>query len=343
MKPTFAFLLAAALAAGAFTLPPSGANAAVPASVAGAAKKEATIVWYATMNTKDMQVTADKFMATHPGIKVETLRATSAELPARVMTEQRGGKYNADAISGDEFQIAQLISAGAVQRYRASEANKFAKGTYEPNGLWTNLYLNTTVIAWNPQRLSVDHLKAPSSFADFAKPEWKGKFGLDAGAFNWYLGLLQSDKNGNDLVKRIAANNPIKTTGHTATVTQLEAGEFDGTPTAYGYLSDQEKHAGKPVDFVNPKPLFATLNPIVMAKNAPHANAAKVFIEWMLSHDGQQFIAQQGGGEVSSRLDVKSNPAVWDPKHPYVIVHPPDALRYNELVKTFRGMLGVPG
>ncbi|MFN2460656.1 MAG: ABC transporter substrate-binding protein [Candidatus Velthaea sp.] len=337
------FGIAAFAAAGALGMVQRTAGAAPPAAVSAAAAKEGTVVWYATMNTKDMNITAARFMSTHAGIKVETLRTGSSQLPARVITEQRGGKFNADVISGDEFQLSQLVAAGALDKYKSSESDNFIKGTVDPNGYWTNLYQNTTVIAWNRDRVKADHLSAPTSMADFAKPEWKGKFGVDAGAFNWYLGMTQATKGGDDVVKRIAANAPIKTSGHTATVTQLEAGEFDGTPTAYGYLADQEHNEGKPIDYVNPTPLLVTLNPVGLAKNAPHANAARVFIEWLLSKDGQQFIAQGGGGEISSRSDVRNNPRIWNPKNAYVIVHAPDSATYNAAVEQFRALFGLPG
>lgn len=309
-----------------------------------AAKKEGVVVWYATMNTQDLDQTANEFMRTHPGIKVESLRLGSSQLPARIVTEQRGGKYNADVVSGDLFQVAQLVSAGAFDKYTVPEAGKFLKGTVDPNGYWTNLYENTTVIAWNPQRLAADHLKPPASFADFARPEWKGKFGLDTGALNWYMGMLQAGgPAAADIVKNITANAPVKTSGHTQTVTSLETGEFDATPTAYGYLVDQEKRAGKPIDFINPSPLFVTLTPVAIAKNAPHPNAAHVFVDWLTSKDGQFYLSNRGGGEVSSRSDVTSNPRVFDRKHPYIVIDAPDSARYNELEQQFRALLQLPG
>ncbi len=312
------------------------------AATSSAAQKEGVVVWYGTMNTKDMNLTANQFMKTHPGIKVQMLRLGSSQLPARVATEQRAGKYNADVISGDEFQVLQLVDVGAFQKYNFADLNKFLKGTVDPNGYWVNLYQNTTVLAWNPNSLKSDHLKPPSSVADFAKPEWRGKFGLDTGALNWYMGVLQSEKNGPALVKAIAENSPQKTDGHTQTVTQLAAGEFDATPTAYGYMANQQHRKGRSVDFVNPTPLLVSLNPIGMAKNAPHPAAAKVFIDWLLSKDGQQFIAQRGGGEISSRMDVKNNPAIWDAKHSFVIVHAPSPAQYNNLERQFRALFGLP-
>jgi iron(III) transport system substrate-binding protein len=309
-----------------------------------AAKKEGVVVWYATMNTKDLDATVAEFMRLHPGIKVEALRLGSSQLPARVVTEQRGGKYNADVISGDDFQFSQLLGIGALDKYPQAEASAFLKGTVDPNGYWTNLYQNTTVIAWNPQRLAADHLKPPASNADFAKPEWKGKFGFDTGALNWYMGLLQHDKTGGaDLAGKIANNSPVKTTGHTQTVESLETGEFDATPTVYGYMANAEKTGGKAIDYINPTPTLVTLTPVGLAKNAPHPNAAKVLIDWLTSREGQTYLVNRGGGEVSSRTDVKNNPAIFDASKPYFFLDQPSAAQYNDLEHQFRSLFGLPG
>jgi len=319
-----------------------------PRAVAGpyddAAKKEGVVVWYATMNTKDLDATAAEFMRTHPGITVQALRLGSSQLPARVVTEQRGGKFNADVISGDDFQVSQLVDVGAFDKFPQPDAAQFIKGTVDPNGYWTNLYQNTTVIAWNPSRLAADHLKAPASFADFAKPEWKGKFGFDTGALNWYMGVLQHDKSGGpDLAKHVADNAPVKTVGHTQTMEQLETGEFDATPTVYGYYVQAEKKAGKAIEFANPDPLFLTLTPVGLAKNAPHPNAAKVLISWLTSKEGQTYIVTRGGGEISSRTDVKNDPAIWDGKRPYIVIDTPSSAQYNDLEHQFRALFGLPG
>ena len=302
---------------------------------------EGVVVWYATMNSNDVVKTANQFMKTHPGIKVQVLRLGSSQLPARVSTEQRAGTYNADVISGDEFQVAQLINVGAFDKYQPLDSSAYLKGTIDPQGYWTNLYLATTVLAWNPQRLKADHLAPPKSLEDFTKPEWKGKFGLDTGALNWYMGTLQAQKNGQDLMKAIAANDPRKTDGHTQTVTELASGEFDATPTAYSYMAFEQQHKGQPVAFADPNPLLVTLNPIGLAKNAPHPAAAKVFIDWLLSKDGQQFIALRCG-KISSRSDVKNNPAIWNPSGHFVIVQAPDPSKYNDIEQSFRSLLGLP-
>jgi iron(III) transport system substrate-binding protein len=204
--------------------------------------------------------------------------------------------------------------------------------------------MNTTVIAWNPERLKADHLAPPRSLADLADPRWKGKFAIDAGALNWYLGTLQADpKDGLELMRRLAANDPIRVAGHTQAVTQLEAGEYDATPTVYGYMAETDKRAGRPIDYVVPTPVLVSLNPSGMAKNAPHPNAARLFLQWQLSREGQQWMVDYAGEhEASSRRDVRMERAYWDPQHPYVVVKSPSIDAYNTSEKAFAALFGIP-
>lgn len=318
------------------------AAAAVSPAVEAAAKKEGAVVWYTTMDDRTLAAVAKRFEQGHPGISVQALRMGSSQLPARVVTEQRGGKYNADVISGDGFQLQQLVDAGALAPNPNPDAKAFINGAVDPGGLWTSLYIDTTVIAWNPQRVSADHLKVPGSLDDLARPEWKGKVGVDSGAFNWYVGELQALPGNAAVVKGIAQNGPVMTSGHSQTATQLEAGEFDATPTTYGYIAARDRRQGKAIAYMNPRPLLVTLNPIGLAKNAPHPNAAKVLIDWLLSRDGQTFISRTAGGEQSARLDVPPDPKIFSPKLPYVVVKPPDQAHYTELVGRFRALFGIP-
>ena len=98
--------------------------------------------------------------------------------------------------------------------------------------------------------------------------------------------------------------------------------------------------AGRPVDFINTKPLIVTLHPVGIVKNAPHPNAARLFEGWLLSKDGQQALLEIGDRS-SSRLDVAGNPRVFTPKDPSYIVPAPDQTHYTSLVAQYRSLLGI--
>jgi len=331
VRPRSLALLAALLAA----------LAAMRPLAAGAAP-EGSVVWYTTTEAPTVAALETRFAQLHPEVAVQTLRLSTAEITPRLITEQHGGLYNADIVSGDEVQLSLLRTAGALQPYHPSDADRFIAGSVEPNGYWTSLYQDSTVIAWNVARLHDDGLRAPATTADLARPEYRGHIGLNANALSWYLGLLQADPKNRDVVRAIGANGPFLTTSHTGTMTQLVAGEFDVTPTVYGYLALHEKLTGQPVDFVNPAPALLTLVPVALVKNAPHPIAARLFLAFLLSREGQRIIVD-ASGRSSSRTDVPVDARVFDPKRPYVVVHAPaDPAAFAAANRDLRTLLGMP-
>ncbi|MGH3495424.1 MAG: hypothetical protein ACRDQ1_19650, partial [Sciscionella sp.] len=87
------------------------------AQLADAAAKEGSLTWYTTFSDKDVPSTIKAFNKQYPKVKVNALRLSADKIPPRIITEQRGGKFSADVVTGDSPQVAQLIAAGALQAY----------------------------------------------------------------------------------------------------------------------------------------------------------------------------------------------------------------------------------
>jgi iron(III) transport system substrate-binding protein len=318
-------------------------SAAVPPNVLDAAKREGAVVFYTSLTAGPLNGVVRLFEQSHPGIKVQTLRLTSNVMLPRIVTEQRGGTYNVDVVNTGALSLVQLALAGALQPYRPADPGKFSAGAIDPRGEWVTFYSNGTVIAWNPQKLAADGLKPPKSIEDLTKTQWRGKIGLDSLAVEFYQGLVetQSAAVARRLIMGIMANRPLLTQGHSNTLSRLEAGEFDVTPTVYDSTADHDRRAGLPVDFVNPKPLFLDRSPIALAKNAPHPNAARVLMDWLLSKDGQSAMVELGGN-ISARTDVDNIPTILAPKTPFHVLRALNPTEYNALVKQYNELLGLP-
>lgn len=304
------------------------------------ARREGTVVWYSSVDTRALASIVDRFQKVHPEIKLQALQIGSSLIPARVMTEHESGKILADVVSGDDFSVSQLARSGVLQPYRVRDPDRFAKGTLDPAGLWATIYDDTTVIAYNPKKLKEHGLKPPTTLADLGRPEWNGRLGIDSSAYNWYSGTLKTQPNAEETLKKIAANHPFITSGHTVTVTQLAAGEFDATPTAYDYMVESVRRHGGPVDFVKPKPVVVGLVTIGMVQGAPHPNAARVLLDWLLSRDGQQSFVDVSG-RTSARTDVRNDPRVFDPHQPYYVLPAPNSTEYKTLTTQFKALLGM--
>jgi iron(III) transport system substrate-binding protein len=317
-----------------------------PDQLAAAAAKEGTVVWYTTFADTDVQPIIASFNKVYPTVKVNALRPSASELPQRIITEQRGGKYNADVVSGEGPQIAQLVQAGALQPYQPKDAAPLPGGLSLPAGYQGVVYTLTTVLSWNPTVLKQKGLTAPTSWADLTQPRWKGQFSIDPYAVNWYDSLIVS--MGHDkalaLLKGLGGNSPRFVESHTQSLTNVQAGEPLAAATAYGYKASalkQKTPAG--LDFANASPLPASLSLIDVVKNSPHPGAARLFDDWMVSKDGQQKIVDITN-HTSVRPDVTNDPQVWNPAkwapawaHP--VLSPAD---YNSYLAEMKSALKAP-
>jgi iron(III) transport system substrate-binding protein len=305
-----------------------------------------SLTWYTTLTSTDIQPIVQAFNKAHPGIKVSALRLSAEQIPARVFTEQRAGKYNADVVSGDSPEIAQLIHAGALQPYSPPGETPLPAGLSLPAGYTGVIYVVTTVPAWNPTAVKKAHLTPPTTWQILTKPEWKGKFSMDPGAVNWYESVIASMGHAKALalLTALARNKPVLVTSHTQAIVQVEAGQPMATATAYGYKAakEEKKNPGL-IAFANQVPLPSSLNLIDIAKNAPHLAAAKIFVNWIVSKAGQLAIVSITD-HTSVRSDVGNNPAVWDPaKWPPVWGDPVvSASQFNRDTQEMNKALGVP-
>jgi iron(III) transport system substrate-binding protein len=284
------------------------------ADLAAAAAKEGSLTWYTTFADTDVQPIVAAFNKQYPNVKVNALRLSADKIPPRVITEQRGQKYNADVVSGDSPQLAQLLQAGALQPYTPKDISPLPAGLKLPKGYEGIVYVVTTSIAYNPTVVAQKGLPIPKSWQDLTNPAWKGQFSIDPGAVNWYDSLVKD--MGHDkalaLLKALGNNKPVFVESHTQALTNVQAGEPAGAATAYGYkASSLKKKTPAQVEFVNTNPMPASLNLIDVVKKAPHAAAARLFVDWMVSKTGQDAVVSTTN-HTSIRPDVKNDSTVWD-------------------------------
>jgi iron(III) transport system substrate-binding protein len=296
------------------------------AEIEKAALKEGTLVWYGAMRSEHITELANLFMKTYPGMKVETVHLVSGDMAARVMMEQRGRRFNADFLSAAAFATSQLKAEGMLVPFvlPSSVTKDLAKGSYDPEGYWLSQYALTFPVTYNKTRLAAGGLAPPTSYEDFTKPEWRGKFAISSDYYDWYQGLTEfmGPEKAKDLTTRIAANQPLVRGASGSILQLLVAGEFAATFHIYGYNSYEEKKAGGPIEIVNVSPVVAGLQTGGIAKNAPHPNAAKLFQIFMTRADTQQFISSKLG-RTSTHTKVDNIPEVWDPsKVTYQILDP---------------------
>jgi len=266
------------------------------------AKAEGQVAFYSGGPVAPYEGFAKDFEQRFPGLKVSITGGFSNVLNERIDTQLRGNKLEVDMAF---FQTAQDFVAwkkqGVLLNFKPEGYDQIAPDFRDPDGAFTVTKVNAITYAYNTKAVAANDV--PKSALDFLKPQFAGKlitcYPADDDA-TLYLFYIIVQKYGWSYVDRYMASKPNFVQGHLSVARSVGAGDniatFDGTSSV-----DAVAKEGAPVTSVfsaeDPTPLFTLTAGIF--KDAPHPNAAKLFLTWYMAKEQQSRI-----GVFSARTDV---------------------------------------
>ncbi len=268
-----------------------------------AARKEGRMVFYTSVETEFARALTSGFEAKYPFIKTDVFRSTHEKIASRLGVERKTGTFTADTISVGEFETYHMQKAGLTVPYKSPQAAAYPEGFKDPNGYWTDLYDNLIVTAYNTTRVKRDEL--PKRYEDLLQPRFRGRMVLDQNEDRWFANMLylMGEKRGMEFMQALAKQNVAIRGGRSMVTQLLGAGEYDLQIVAYWYKPHLMKKQGAPVDWIALEPAVVATHPISILDRAPHPNAAKLFIDFALSEEGQKIFIQRG--RESARVGLK--------------------------------------
>jgi len=264
------------------------------AALEESAKAEGELVLYSSLNNEQIVTLVDAFKKKYPFITTSFYRGTSERVLQRVTTEARAGRFAVDALTSAGFQVQLMKEMGLTQRYVPAEASAYGDGFKDPDGHWINLHSLLNTMAYNTQLVRPN--EAPKNYDDLLAPRWKGRLGVNLQDPEWYVNLQRrmGKEKARNYLKALAAQQPGLRDGHNITAQLLAAGEFHAVTNTYAHIVARIKGQGGPVQYVFDEPVITYIHPAALAKSAPHPNAGKLFISFILSADGQKMLRDQG-------------------------------------------------
>ncbi|MCS3742518.1 MULTISPECIES: ABC transporter substrate-binding protein [unclassified Rhizobium] len=261
---------------------------AIPASAAN-------LVLYTSQPNEDAQATVDGFMAANPDVKVDWVRDGTPKIMAKLQAEIEAGNPVADVLLiADTVTLERLKEAGKLLAYKSPEAASYDAALYDADGYYYSTKLITTGIVYNTSAAF-----KPTSWKDLTKAEAKGLVTmpspLTSGAALIHAQTLAGvDGLGWDFYKDLAANGATAAGGNGAVLKSVAAGE-----KAFGMIVDympiREKAKGAPVEFVFPtEGVSAVTEPVGILASSKNADAAKKFVDYVLSEKGQEGFLKLG-------------------------------------------------
>ena len=110
---------------------------------------------------------------------------------------------------------------------------------------------------------------------------------------------------GQAFMEKLAAQQPTVRSGNTLVLQLLAAGEFPISAGVYEYSVEDLKTRGAPVDWIGLEPVITYTVAVSLPSQPPHPYSAKLFIEWLLSREGQEVVNQYGRVPIRDDVDSK--------------------------------------
>ncbi len=275
------------------------------------AKAEGRIFFYSVNFSETEQAWIAAFNKRFPFVKVELTRAPGGQLITRIRSEYATGKLTADVIDySDRGHLRTMLDM--YQDYRPPNAAAYQPASItDPDKLWPR---TTTgwCIAYNTELVQ----DPPKSFMDLTDPKWKGnkiaQVIAGGGGPTWNRALFERQVLGPDYWARIAANQTqLYPSGAPATDAIIRGELLVGAQQTNIVIPRMKE--GAPVKCIMPPegtPL--TSYGAGIPKSAKNVNAARLFLNWSLSREGQEAFARDAGG-FSALIDGPAPDGI-DPK-----------------------------
>ncbi len=256
------------------------------------ARREGALTLYTSMNEKDVRALAAAFQSKY-GIKVAVWRSGKNKVLQRALSEAQAGRHEVDVVHNPSPEMEALHQEHVLRPVRSPFTKELIDGVLPAHGEWAPLRVYVFVQAYHTQSVRRDEL--PKRWEDLLEPRWKGRLGIEAKEQEWFATFVQQVgvDRGTALLRDIARANGVSVrSGNSLLLNMVISGEVPFALTMYSYLVDQAKQKNAPVDYIALKPTIAYTDGVGIMKQAPHAAAAMLFYDFLLS-DGEVMMKEQ--------------------------------------------------
>jgi iron(III) transport system substrate-binding protein len=266
-----------------------------------AARREGSVVWYTSVDLSVAQSLAKAFTEKY-GVQVEVNRNGSERICAQFMKEADTGVHAADVVhTSDASNFIEMKEKGYLTPYRPAAADRFIAAYHDrmidPDNQWFGMRITLYNISYNPNLVRPE--EAPTSWKELGDPRYRGKLVV---AHPSYSGIALTyihtllNLYGWDYFRAIAATDPLIVQSAIDVTNKVVGGERAIGAGSNDYSNYAQIKKGQPIKQLQPSEgVPFILSPQAIAKSAPHPNAAKLFVEYALSREGQGFLVNEGG------------------------------------------------
>lgn len=266
-------------------------------------KKSANkLVIYTSMKESLIGGIVEGFKAKNPGIEVDWQSAGAGKIMAKLEAERQSGHLMADIIWTSEVpDFYQMKNEGLLEQYQPAGFNELLNPFDDYDGSFTAARLGTLGIVININKVATD----PTSWETITtEPIYKNSFGIADPALSGtaFMSIALLEKQfGWDYIIRLHDNGASKSKGSGRVVDDTADGVLNAC-LGVDYITAGKIDKGAPLKMVYPKELLMVPSPIAIFKDADHKDNAKKFLDYLMTQEAQQMVANSG--TVPVRRDV---------------------------------------
>jgi len=305
------------------------------------------------------------FQKAFPKIKITSITGAGTDLTARIAAERRAGKYLVDVYNGGGNSLFQILYLGkildpikpALLLPEVADPQKWWEGKQkyaDKEGQYILVYEGNVAAGagagYNTQLLDPREYR---SYWDFLNPKLRGKImstdirRLRGAGIPWQFLYYYPDLGPKFLRRLFGEMDVTMVADLRQAVDWLGSGKFALCLPVQGGTIFKAKNQGLPVDqfesyhFKEGVNLSSAFGSLALLNRAPHPNAAKVFVTWLLSREGQtlfqRVISVPGDARNSRRIDVPKDHIPPDEQRrdrmPYFDTDDPDTKDLTPVMK----------
>jgi iron(III) transport system substrate-binding protein len=280
-----------------------------------AAKKEKHAVVYTSLNLKDSVPITQAFEKKY-GVKIELWRSSSEKVLQRAVTEARAGRFSVDAFELNGPEMEALYREGLLEEFWSPHFKSLPPAAFPKHKHYAADRFNFFTIAYNTNLVKPDEV--PNSYEDLLHPRWVGKIGIEGSDEDWFASIVKhmGEDKGLAFFRKLAQMKPQIRTGHTLMAELVAAGEIPLVATIYNHNAERLLVNGAPIKWKALDPTFGRPNAVAVAKRSPRPNAALLFVDFMISPEGQNLIKARNRVPASTAVESNLN------KMPFQMIDP---------------------
>ena len=269
-------------------------------------KVEGTLQFYTSQPDTDATELVMKFNEKYPDVDVKTFRSGTEEVVGKILAEKE-----ADAVQADVLLVADSVTFESLKEqellapYESPEHKEIPAEFVDPTHMYAGTKVMSTVLAVNTEQVE----ELPTSWNVLTEPENKGQSimpsPLYSGAAAYNVGVItRQEAFGWEFFEELKENEMTVVQGNGAALKDVMSGQ-KSYAMVVDFIVARAKAEGSPIELVYPEEGIPVITePIGLMKDAKNEVAAKAFIDFVLSEEGQEIALNIGYTPIRSGMEA---------------------------------------